>query len=530
MNSRYSNLKKWLKDLVWKEYPPALSGMQLGAEGSSQNPLMIQFFTWDSRHRHMSWWEHFENEVPNLVDMGFTQVWLPPPNKAMEKNGRGYDAYDLWDLGEFDQKGAVETRWGTKDQLLKACDAAHRHNLGVVIDAVLNHKLGADRKETFSAVPVDPLNRLRELGKERDIQGWTAFDFPGRLSKYSSFRWTHEHFTGLDWDDLARSNGVYRITSKGHKGWSRWVDKELGNYDYLLGIDIDHRHPHVRQDLFSWGSWILDTTGGSGFRLDAIKHMDRRFLLEFIERSRNKPDRRRLFAVAEYWSADLHLILPYVRAFQGQTAFFDVPLHDNFHQASKLGPSYDLRTILDGTLVKARPGDAVTFVDNHDTQIGQSLESWVSTNFKCQAYALVLLRDGGFPCVFYGDLYPNPECYDESTSHVLEQLLGVRKNFAYGPMRDYFEHKNCIGFVRMGNTDHLGCAVVVSNRSPETRCEGLLCLQYVMLMLSVLLSQEHAGSTYSSFFGCARPVSIDHDGWGLFPSTLDHGQVEVWIK
>ena len=33
----------------------------------------------------MSWWSHFEAEVPNLSAMGVTQVWLPPPNKAMRK-------------------------------------------------------------------------------------------------------------------------------------------------------------------------------------------------------------------------------------------------------------------------------------------------------------------------------------------------------------------------------------------------------------------------------------------------------------
>ena len=57
---------------------------------------------------------------------------------------------------------------------------------------------------------------------------------------------------------------------------------------------------------------------------------------------------------------------------------FDVPLHYNFHRASTGGASYDLRGIMDGSLVSRRPGDAVTFVDNHDTAIGCSLESWVS--------------------------------------------------------------------------------------------------------------------------------------------------------
>jgi len=43
-----------------------------------------------------------------------------------------------WDLGEFDQKGAVATKWGTKDQLTRACSIARQHGVGPVITAVLN--------------------------------------------------------------------------------------------------------------------------------------------------------------------------------------------------------------------------------------------------------------------------------------------------------------------------------------------------------------------------------------------------------
>ena len=32
----------------------------------------------------------------------------------------GYAAYDLYDLGEFDQKGTTRTKYGTKDEYLEA--------------------------------------------------------------------------------------------------------------------------------------------------------------------------------------------------------------------------------------------------------------------------------------------------------------------------------------------------------------------------------------------------------------------------
>ena len=78
---------------------------------------------------------------------------------------------------------------------------------------------------------------------------------------------------------MTKTKGVFRITGPGHQGWSRNVDNELGNYDYLLGIDvsgqhilsshllmtcqIDHRHPAVQEDLLNWGAWILEVSAYS---------------------------------------------------------------------------------------------------------------------------------------------------------------------------------------------------------------------------------------------------------------------------
>ncbi|KAJ7756441.1 glycoside hydrolase family 13 protein [Mycena maculata] len=498
---------------------PALPRMRLGPEDNPDNPLMLQFFTWDTTHDEMSWWKHLEVEIPKLAEMGFTQLWLPPPNKGENRIGRGYDAYDLWDLGEFDQKGTVQTRWGTREELLRACQVARQHGIDILIDAVLNHKLGADRFESFPAIPVNAENRLKDEGPVREIDGWTAFDFKGRGTKYSSFRWTHEHFTGLDWDHRTRTKAIYRISGPGRKGWSQNVDKELGNYDYLLGIDIDHRNPDVQKDLLDWGVWILQTTGATGFRLDAIKHIDQKFLLRFITHIREKSRMPRMFAVSEYWSGDLKLILPYIKAFRGETAFFDVPLHMNFHHASEHGSRYDLRGILHNTIVKEKPKDAVTFVDNHDTVVGQSLESWVDNNFKTQAYSLILLRHDGHPCIFYGDLYPNKECYNENISQNLTLLIEARKRFAYGPCVDYFQEHNCIGFVRMGDSIHPGCAVLLSNKAESDDFTHTIRMR---------VGREHAGSVFRSFMSRGQRADIDTDGWGAF--SCPPGRVQVWFK
>jgi len=382
------------------------------------------------------------------------------------------------------------------------------------------HKAGADRTEIIDVIPVDNSNRLKEIAPVKKIEGWTVFDFSSRGGKYSKLRWNQEHFTGIDWDHRTRTRGVYKIVGKGHKGWSRNVDNELGNYDYLLGSDVDFRHPDVQEDLRNWSDWVLRTTGAAGFRLDAIKHMDRKFLLQWIKQLRMRDGMSRAFMVAEYWSPVLPRVLSWVHAFQGQTAFFDVPLHDNFYHASRR--RFDLRRILDNTLLKARPDDAVTFVDNHDTQIGQSLESWVGASFKLQAYALILLRAGGHPCVFYGDLYPNRECYHAPTAQGLRLLIHARKHYAHGPSHDYFEHPSCIGFVRMGDdASRRGCVVLISKSDEKPGTAA------AKQMRSIRTRVGQINTEYIGLFETDKRMRTGADGWGTF--TCRPGSLEVWI-
>lgn len=111
---------------------------------------------------------------------------------------------------------------------------------------------------------------------------------------------------------------------------------------------------------------------------------------------------------------------------------------DNFKAASEEGASYDLRKIFDGSLVQSRPMDAVCLVDNHDTQPGQALESWIDPTFKPLAYALILFRGDGYPCVFAGDLYGCDSDPHVDPMNQLADFIRIRKLFACE--FDFHEH------------------------------------------------------------------------------------------
>lgn len=119
---------------------------------------MMQGFEWyvPADHAH---WRRLTAALPSLKATGVDNIWIPPGCKASSPEGNGYDIYDLYDLGEFDQKGGVGTKWGTKAELEGLVAKAQELGVGVYWDAVLNHKAAADRKVKCWAVEVDPNGR-----------------------------------------------------------------------------------------------------------------------------------------------------------------------------------------------------------------------------------------------------------------------------------------------------------------------------------------------------------------------------------
>jgi alpha-amylase len=159
-------------------------------------------------------------------------MWIPPACKAARPEGNGYDIYDLYDLGEFDQKGTRETKWGAKEELQGLTEQAEKSGVKVLFDAVLNHKAGADFKEEVVATRVDERDRRKEVtGQKEVIEAWTGWRFEGRGGMHGGLEvWNWKCFTGIDWDGKKREKGVWRF---GGKRWAGDVDEELGNYDYL---------------------------------------------------------------------------------------------------------------------------------------------------------------------------------------------------------------------------------------------------------------------------------------------------------
>ena len=486
------------------------------------NGVMMQYFHWYTP-ADGTLWETVAAKSKELAEAGVTALWLPPAYKGIGGRAEvGYGVYDLYDLGEFYQKGSIRTKYGTRQQYLDAIAEVKAAGLQVYADGVLNHRMGADKAEPCRATPYSKGDRINPKGPLQDIESWTHFTFPGRNGKHSAFEWHWQHFDAVDYeagnpDDY---NTIYLFEGK---RFDDEVSEEFGNFAYLMGCDLDCQNKDVRDELISWGKWYLDTTGVDGFRLDAIKHIAAWFFPEWHD-ALEKHAGKDLFMVGEYWANSLPALQWYIDDVGGRLTAFDVPLHFNFYNAGRSGNNYDLRRILDGTLVKERPTHAVTFVDNHDSQPLQALESSIDPWFKPLAYAIILLRQEGYPCIFHPDYYGaeyEDKGKDGNSYHIsmpphrflIDKFLHARQYYAYGSQCDYFDHPNTIGWTRFGDEEHPGgMAVLMSNGGDGWKW----------------METGRRDTIYSDITNhIMTPVVTNNDGWGEF--MCRGGKVSLWV-
>lgn len=325
--------------------------------------VIMQAFYWDCPRlegKEYRWWEEVETKVPLLSATGFTALWLPPACKGANIGGpsMGYDPYDYYDLGEFDQKGAIKTWFGGKDELLALIGTAHEHSLQVYADVVFNHNSGADAPEING---IDGVSRWTKFtpGSGRFARDWTCF----------------------------------------HPSWyESWDAMTFGDMP-----DLCHRNPAVFTGLIEYGRWLLDEIGFDGFRYDCVKGYGGWMVRALQElRTLRNDNPVKPFGVGECWDSERTIDdwLDETNTWSDNpVGAFDFPLRERL-KALCDSYGYSLRGLAaGGTLLHDRPAQAVTFVENHDIVRGNPI-----INDKMLAYAVILTHEG-YPCVFWQDYY-----------------------------------------------------------------------------------------------------------------------------
>lgn len=487
----------------------ALNGILYAAKDKylvpkEQNPLILQAFYWEMGTgkfgkmypEEKDLWQLLAKRASEFSDLGFTGIWLPPAGKGTSITDVGYGVYDPWDLGEFNQKGTVRTKYGTKKELLKAINTLQQKGISVYYDVVFNQRIGADHKEE---VP---------LTGGGTMETWTLFSgMKGRNKYYDQAKewgWDWQCFDGIDVDASGRMIGPTLFQGK---SWDQSFDK-----DYLLGCDVDYQNEKVVDEAIAWGKWLLKETGVDGFRLDAVKHVDTGFVKRWLEEIQVSTEKE-LFIVGEAWYTNVMSLQFYLGALNNkEVKLFDFPLRAQM-ELMRDG-RINMANLGTAGLVNKKPEQAVTFVDNHDT-FRDGLNSAPIFKRKCQSYAYILTREHGYPVVFWRDLY-NANLRSE-----MEKIIKARKYFAYGPGYEVENNdQEVYSYVRAGlkDVDSTGLVMMISSGDSGE-------------IIEKRINSRQPGQIYYDFTGnIGEFIETDSQGYGNFKvkNTAEHGW-SIWV-
>jgi len=294
-----------------------------------------------------------------LQSMGIKGIWLMPINPSPSYHG--YDVTDYY---------GVNPDYGTLEDFKRLLDEAHKRDIKIIIDFVMNHT--SSRHPWFQSA-------LTPGSEYHDWYKWSDTD-PGTLGPWGAKAW------------YQASNGQYYYAIF----WDQMPDL---NYD----------NPAVREEMKKITSFWLTDVGIDGFRLDAVRYLveDERladananhaFLAEWgrYYRSINP----QAFSVGEAWTDNAN-VREYTDTNTELASAFNFDLSAAMLKLNE-GNTTSLRFILQTTVRDFPEQDNANFITNHDmprvmSQLGTDKEQ------KAKIAAGILLTAPGIPFIYYGE-------------------------------------------------------------------------------------------------------------------------------
>jgi alpha-amylase len=162
------------------------------------------------------------------------------------------------------------------------------------------------------------------------------------------------------------------------------------------------------------------------------------------------------YAVSEYFDVDFAKLSNYVR--RSGTKVFDFPLFFKLKEmANDRDGSFDMRNLIGASYAARDPYNAVTFVENHDTDMSQPI-----VTDKMMAYAYIMFTEGS-PTVFLKDYWQ----YGLKTQ--IDPLIAIRRTLLAGKTTTLHADNNLLVLQRDGWDGQPGGVLVLNNHSQETR-------------------------------------------------------------
>lgn len=329
-------------------------------------------------YHHGGDWKGLRNNLDYLSGMGVNAVWI----SGVQMNDQGRDAsytpYHMYHPTDFFR---VDPVMGTFQDLKDLIDACHARGIYVILDVVINHT--ADK------------NGILDVNQDKQYFAWGN----------GNFGWWHTNrrhawpFDDLQW---FHTNGTIN-------NWDSFPEYIYGQFKGT--DDLATEKEHVKYWLGEAFKNLISATDCDGFRVDAIKHVDKDWCLKWAD------DMRR--HAASLGKNDFILFGEYFTYDNGKLAEYVTPV-GSFNSALFFPMSQTIKSVfVDGGWTgqltqalgaKSQYGEGenrlVTFIDNHDVnRIGLYISpsgdagriQWVMRPALTFLYTATPV-----PCLYYG--------------------------------------------------------------------------------------------------------------------------------
>ncbi len=272
-----------------------------------------------------------------IESLGFTSVWLTPVFENMPDGYHGYWIKDFYN---------IDPQFGTKEDLQELVDEAHKRDMKVILDFVVNH--------------VGPKHPWVEERPD----------------------WFHDELPIVLWND-----------------------QEQVETHWLFDLpDFKTEDPEVKDYLLEAATYWIEETGIDGYRLDTVRHVDKPFWEDFVKAVRAvDPD---FYLLAEVFDPDPQYVAEYDDlGFNSITNFtFYDRVSKTMTQKSASVDEIDVAASYAETFFND-PNQMATFLDNHDVERFMhvaELGGAESAERRLRLGLFALYASPGMPIVFQG--------------------------------------------------------------------------------------------------------------------------------
>lgn len=286
-----------------------------------------------------------------LESLGITALWLMPIHPSPSYHG--YDVLDYYD---------VNPQYGTLQDFKNLLEQAHKRDIRIIIDLVLNHT--SDQHPFFQSAAADVDSQYRD---------WYI------------------------WSDASQSNS--------------WYSAGEGYYYALFCScmpDLNYNNPAVTTEMEKVTAFWLDM-GVDGFRVDATKH-----LIEDGEKVENTPathewykgfyktykeQNSQAYAIGEVFGAGSSVVKSYTGDQLDQ--IFNFEMSSGFVNSVNGGASSGVVSAIKFAQQDMPDFNFATFLTNHDQNRVMSV--FHGNVDKAKLASFLMLTSPGTPYIYYGE-------------------------------------------------------------------------------------------------------------------------------